>query len=71
MNEQQLAVMFGVVINMAYKALKQRKEHFGSKLFTKKILIIPIDEEEKEIISNSVLYRRLKDLLGMDVEFSV
>lgn len=68
-NEEQLAVMFGVVIHMAFKTRKQKKENFGAKLFTKAIFLTGLDEEETKLIQGSVIYERIQDLLGMHVYF--
>lgn len=67
--EEQLAVMFGVVIHMAYKTRKQKKENFGAKLFTKAIFLTGLDEDETRVIQESVIFNRIQDLLGMHVYF--
>lgn len=67
--EEQLAVMFGVVIHMAFKTRKQKKENFGAKLFTKAIYLTGLDAEERRAIEESVIFGRIQDLLGMTVHF--
>lgn len=68
-NDEQLAVMFGVVIHMAFKMRKQKKENFGAKLFTKAIFLTGLDEDETRLIQESVIFNRIHDLLGMHVYF--
>lgn len=68
-NEEQLAIMFEVVIHMCSKALKQKKESFSTKLLTTAIFLNGLDEEETKLMQSSVIYDRIHVLLGTQVYF--